>query len=202
MLVRIDVVNMNQNRLESLIHRARNKEPDAFDAIIDHFGPRLFGYACRMVGSRVDAEDLLQELFLRVVKKIEGYQHEGQFEAWLFRIATNLVRDRIRRLQRKPTHVSIDDNHDDERSTTQRFALTDPSATAPSESSEHRELCDQLQNALEQIPVAEREVVMLRHFSQLTFAQIAAAMETPLGTALAREHRGLRKLRLLMETPR
>jgi len=190
---------MNQNCLESLIQRAQNKEPDAFDEIIDHFGPRLFGYAYRMVGSRLDAEDLLQELFLRVVKQIERYRHEGQFEAWLFRIATNLIRDRIRRLQRKPPHLSIDGGREGERTETPPLVLADPSAAMPSESSERRELCDQLQHALQQIPVAEREAVMLRHFSQLTFAQIAAAMETPLGTALAREHRGLRKLRLLME---
>ena len=65
-----------------------------------------------------------------------------------------------------------------------------------------REEVDALQQALARLPAAEREVVMLRHFSQLSFAEIAEAMGTPLGTALARGHRGLAKLREWMTPAR
>jgi len=190
---------MTEQKLRDLIRRAQKRDADAFDELVDHFGPRLFGFCYRLTGSRCDAEDLLQELFLRVVRQLERYHHEGQFEAWLFRIATNLARDRIRRLRRRPEHVSIsreDDRGEDDASS---ILVGTGSEASPGEVAERREQVDRLQQALERLPNAEREVVMLRHFSQLSFAEIAAAMGTPIGTALARGHRGLLKLRAIME---
>ncbi len=188
---------MDEKRLEQLIAGAQAKNADAFDALIDHFGPRLLGYLSRLTGSRDHAEDLVQEVFLRVVRRIDGYRHDDLFEAWLFRIATNLVRDRIRRLKRTPPMGSIDTEavgSVEERNVGRRH-LSDSPAVAM----ELREETDRLQVALDQLPEAEREVVMLRHFSQLSFATIAKMMKTPLGTALARSYRGLARLRTMME---
>lgn len=190
---------MTEEQLKDIIRRAQAKDADAFDEIVDHYGPRLFGFLYRLTGSRIESEDLLQELFLRVVRGIDRYRHGDKFDGWLFRIATNLVRDRIRRIQRRPEHLSIhgagDGGGDQEKAP---MVLPDWSAPSPGESAERREDVDRLQVALERLPPAEREVVMLRHFSQLSFVEIAGAMGTPLGTALARAHRGLLKLRALM----
>jgi RNA polymerase sigma-70 factor (ECF subfamily) len=83
---------MTESELAELIGRAQGRDPEAFDRIIDAYGPRLFGYLYRLTGSREDAEDLLQETFLRVVRMIADYAHDGRFDAWIFRIATNLAR--------------------------------------------------------------------------------------------------------------
>jgi len=190
---------MTEPELRDLIRRAQARDADAYDVLVDHYGPRLFGFLFRLSGSRSDAEDLLQELFLRVVRQLERYQHEGQFEAWLFRIATNLVRDHIRRAKRRPEHVSIREGDEPSERPVGPALVSDARECDPGEMAETQEQADRLQDALGLLSEAEREVVMLRHFSQLSFAEIAAGMGTPIGTALARAHRGLLKLRAIME---
>jgi RNA polymerase sigma-70 factor (ECF subfamily) len=192
---------MSVDELTSLIERARNGHADAFDALVDLYANRLFGFLYRLTGSRTDAEDLLQELFVRVVRMLPRYEHRGALEGWLFRIATNLVRDHFRRVQRIPPTLSI---HAELNTGTAESGGSPPQhvdrgAEPPERAMQVREDADALQIALAQLPTAEREVVMLRHFSDMSFADIAEAMDTPLGTALARGHRGLAKLRSLME---
>jgi len=191
---------MADRDVASLIRRACAGEPEAFDAIIDAYGKRLHGYLYRLCGSRDDADDLLQEVFLRVVRTIGSYSHDGRFEGWLFRIATNLARDRIRRVKRSPKTLSLDApaGGDADRQA-ESWETEDENVPGPDAAMQSGEEADLIQQALGQLPDAEREVIMLRHFSQLSFAEIAESMETPLGTALARAHRGLAKMREWMQ---
>ena len=159
--------------------------------LVDAYGPRVYGLVYRLTGSRADAEDLLQEVMLRVVRRIGEYQHRGRVEAWLFEIAANLVRDRARRAAVRGTAGLVEPGPDPD----PLAEAPDPRQAAPDLRLRLREEIDELQEALRRLPPAEREVIMLRHFSQMSFQEIAAAMGTPLGTALARAHRGLRKLR-------
>jgi RNA polymerase sigma-70 factor (ECF subfamily) len=193
---------MDQALLASLIGRAKQRDPQAFDLLVDEYGPRLYGYLYRLTGSRHDAEDLLQDLFLRLVRMIKDYDHGARFEAWIFRIATNLARDRIRRARRASTTVSLDANgsgNPGNQGASSEEQLADTSWLAPDAPLEVCEEVDRLQQALWRLPAAERQVILLRHFSGMSFAEIAQAMGTPLGTALARSHRGLGKLREMME---
>jgi RNA polymerase sigma-70 factor (ECF subfamily) len=189
---------MDAERIEELVARAQRRDADAFDAIIDAYGPRLYGYFHRICGSREEAEDLLQELFLRVVRMIDRYEHQNQFDAWLFRIATNLIRDRVRKTRRTPATADIDSFGSD-------FAASSIDAEAPELQppaiAERREESDRLGAALAALAEPDREIVMLRHFSRLTFQEIADMLQKPLGTVLSRGSRALRKLRTLMESP-
>ena len=187
---------MEADRLSDVIRRAQAREPAAIDELVEAYHRRLYGYFYRLTGSRPDAEDLLQEVFVRVVRVISGYQHDGRFDAWLFRIAGNLVRDRIRRIQRSKVGEAPDDGAGGSDDWWNR--TPDESMDAPGDGLDRREQLDRMQTAIEQLPEAEREVILLRHFSQLSFREIADSMGTPLGTALARAHRGLTKLRELM----
>lgn len=193
---------MNPDELARLIERAKQLEAGAFDALVDAYGSRLFGYLYRLIGSRDEADDLLGELFARLVRTLPDYQHDGRFEGWLFRIATNLARDRVRKKRRAPITVSLDiegaGGQGDGEAASWR-ELADISGRPPEANLELEEEVDALQRALVQLPPAEREVILLRHFSGMSFAEIAEAMSTPLGTALARSHRGLARLRELME---
>ncbi len=195
------VGEVEPEQLATVIERAQRLEPDAYDTLVDAYGQRLFGFLYRLTGSREDAEDLLQEVFLRVIRTLPGYRHEGKFEGWLFRIAANLGRDRIRRARRTPTIISMsggrEEQNDSEAPTD--WDCSDQGEASPEKPVMRREQVDHMRAALEQLPVAEREVIMLRHYSAMSFAEIAALMGTPLGTALARAHRGLAKLRRLME---
>ena len=188
--------------LASLIERAQRNDPQAFEALVDLYASRLYGFLYRLTGQREDAEDLVQEVFVRLVRTIDRYQHDGRFEAWLFRIATNLARDRLRRVRRSIgttswEALSADSEHGGRAASGAR--MEDPSSPAPDRSINLEEDVDRLQHVLAKLPAAEREVILLRHYTQMSFAEIARTMGTPLGTALARSHRGLAKLRRMME---
>ena len=136
----------------------------------------------------------MQEVFVRVVRVIGRYEHDGRFDAWLFRIAANLARDRHRATARRPDVASLEAIE----------GAGGPCAEAKVGSAsacgfEMAEAMDRIQALMPRLPDAEREVILLRHYGHLTFAEIAAMMGTPLGTALARSHRGLGKLRAWME---
>ncbi len=190
-------MELTPTRLADLIQRAQAHDPAAFDDLIDAFGARLHGYLYRLIGSRDEADDLLQDVFLRVVRMIGSYRHDHRFEGWLFRIATNLVRDRIRKVGREPKVIPFDSGS--EGSGSAWTDADDDTAPGPEAAMQLADDVDALQEALAKLPEAEREVIMLRHFSDLSFSEVAAVMETPLGTALARAHRGLKKLRDMMD---
>jgi len=187
---------MSVVEFSDLIARAQRRDPAAFDVLIERYGPCLYRYFYRVTGRRADSEDLLQELFVRLVSTIRQYEDTGRFEAWLFRIATNLVRDRIRRIRtsREVKPKSTESDWSDEALT----QCADKFQPQPLDRLHRTEELDRLQRALNQLPEPERMVVLLRHYSQMSFREIADLMGTPLGTALARAHRGLTKLRELM----
>lgn len=187
--------------LAFLIERAKERDPRAFEELVDRYSSRLYGFVYRLTGQREEAEDLVQEVFTRLVRTIDGYSHDGRFEAWLFRVATNLARDRLRRLKRSVSLASSGGARDEDRddSSSSLHALADLSTPPPETPMRLREDVDRLQKALAKLPATEREVIMLRHYTDMSFAEIAQAMGTPLGTALARSHRGLAKLRKWME---
>jgi RNA polymerase sigma-70 factor (ECF subfamily) len=157
-----------------------------------------------MTGSRQDAEDLMQEVFVRLVRMIGTYKHYSRFEAWIFRIAANLARDRVRKFRRSPKLVALVESDAEGKALSGVASMDDlASADEPVDAGLVRsEAVDELHKALAELPAGEREVIMLRHFSQMTFKEIAETMEIPLGTALARGHRGLARLREIMEAGR
>ncbi len=192
----------------AIIQRAQRLDPAAFDVIVDAYAGRLCGFFRRLLGRCDDAEDLVQEVFIRVIRMIPQYQDDGRFEAWLFRIATNLVRDRIRERDRRPRVVGLDDVSAGGASEISDFKseISDLKVEISDFKSEipditvgggfdGAEATERLARAMDRLPDAEREVILLRHYGHLTFGEIAEMMGTPLGTALARAHRGLGKLR-------
>jgi len=189
---------MDRQGLADVIRRAQLMEPAALEALVDAYSGRVFGFVYRMIGSRDDAEDLVQEVFLRVTRTIGRYQDDGRFESWLFRIAANLVRDRGRRFGRQPNRVDVQSGEDAGGNGAAGMDGFAGSGAGPGWRMEFGEDVTGLTAALSQLPAAEREVIMMRHYSDMSFKEIAEAMGTPLGTALARAHRGLQHLRELM----
>lgn len=178
---------MDAAALDELLRRARRRDPEALSRLVEVYSPRVFGLLYRLLGDRDTAEDLMQETFLRVVRVIGDYEHVGKFESWLFRIAANLARDRARQHGRRGESASLDEHAD-------RFAATagtsDPAAAAV-----RAELDRRLEAALAGLSDADREIILLRHYSELPFREIAELLGIPLGTALARAHRALQRLR-------
>jgi RNA polymerase sigma-70 factor, ECF subfamily len=192
---------MDDSALAELIRGAQCGDSASFDSLVEEYAGRIFGFLCRMTGSTQDAEDLMQETFIRVVRTIAAYKHDGRFEAWLFRIAANVARDRLRRIKRTPKIagglVGPSLHAEDESNSASGLWATGEDRPADA-GLVHSEEMDALNAALAMLPDGEREVLMLRHFSELSFKDIAQALGCPLGTALARSHRGLARLRELM----
>lgn len=189
---------MDDAVLAEVIRGAQRGDEAAFDRLVSAYGRRIVGFLYRLTSSREEADDLAQEVFVRIVRTIASYRHDGRFEPWLFRIAANLARDRVRRLQRMPKIIPLETG---DGSPGKGSAASDrlESPTEPVEAAMmHREAVERLNRALAELPEAEREVLMLRHFSRMSFREISKATGSPLGTALARSHRGLARLRETM----
>jgi RNA polymerase sigma-70 factor (ECF subfamily) len=180
----------------SVVRRAKGLDAAAFEEIVDAYAGRLYGFFQRMLGGREEAEDLVQEVFVRVVKAIAEYREEGRFEAWLFRIAGNLVRDRLRR---EPRESALGTSGQDDALDLE--SRTDRCTGDAQDTLERSEDADRLQKCLTKLPTVEREVILMRHYGELSFAEIAEYTAAPLGTVLSRAHRGLAKLRQWMESP-
>ena len=177
--------------LSDLLARAAAGDQAAWRCVVDLYAGRVFALAKSRVRRADLAEDITQSVMVTVASKLGaqaagGYTEQGRFEAWLFRVAINRVRDEIRRLRRN-TDTSLDGER----------APEVPAASPPTTSG-FAELLPALRRAMATLGDADREVLELRHHGNLGFAQIAETLEEPLGTVLARHHRALRKLKSLL----
>lgn len=184
---------MDPAGLDRLLSRARRRDQRAMHELVDLYAARVYGLQYRLTGSRETAEDLMQETFLRVVRTIGEYQHDGRFESWLFRIAANLARDHARRNKRRGRPSTIDGLT--RAGEPVAFELADVGRPDPDQRLIVQEASERLSASLEQLSEHDREIVMLRYFSELPFREIAEMLNIPLGTALARAHRALKRLR-------
>ena len=167
---------MESSELYASIEAAKAGSAQGYEAILAEYNPRLYGYFYRMTSNRHDAEDLLGELVLRLVRVLPKYDERGRFEPWLFRIAANLVRDRFRRRKVAPAIVSFTRDDDE----------PDPINSVPGPAKAvdaallHQEACEQLDDALGTLDDSTREMIVLRHFSHMSYAEIAETMGCPI----------------------
>jgi RNA polymerase sigma-70 factor (ECF subfamily) len=187
---------MDARAIAELLARCQAGDKAAWDTLVDAYWQRLFGYALRATNNAELAQDLVQETFLRIVQRLSKYDDQGKFEAWLFRILVNLVRDHGRSLARHPMQSTVIESDGE------RIELTDElsgKVPAPYDPLHYREDVGALQVALQRLPEGDRQILLLRHFADMPFKDIARTLNCPIGTVLARAHRALGKLRSLME---
>lgn len=182
------------SELRALLEGAARGDQEAWRRIVGMYGRRVFAMA-RSRRLRPDAaEEVTQSVFATVAIKLResgGYEEQGRFESWLFRITINRVRDEIRRLQR---HAEPTDPIQ-----FQQLAGRTPGADAVARGEASGEL-ESLRDALNELSDADRDVIELRHHAGLEFKRIAEILGQPLGTVLARHHRALRKLKQFLES--
>ncbi|MBI4678780.1 MAG: sigma-70 family RNA polymerase sigma factor [Elusimicrobia bacterium] len=181
---------------EKLVERARSGDPEAFKDMVRSFGPRLFSYLAGRLKSREAAEDAYAEVWMRVWKGLASYQSLGKFQPWLFTIAHRLSLDLLEREAGRAS-VSIDAAPDEEGlPLSERWPSGEP---GPEREAMGRQAWEKVSAVLESLPEEQRQVFLLREFGGLSFAEIAAAMDCPLGTALARMRYAVLKLRQELE---
>ena len=197
--------------VEALIARAVTGDGDAWRGLVEAYTRRVFGLVLRSCGDRDLAEEVTQATFVKLVAQLTdggGYQERGRFEAFIFRIAMNHLRDEMRRRKRQARTMDMTggDDADGEASpwAGAQDGLGDRGAAAtrtphdPLEAVSTAEQVDRLRAAVATMSPADQEVLHLRHTAGLSFAQIAETLGQPLGTVLARGHRALGKLRAIM----
>ena len=158
--------------------------PPSWDEIVRTHSSRVYRLAYRLTGNRHDAEDLTQEVFVRVFRSLSTYT-PGTFQGWLHRITTNLFLDLARRRQR----IRFDSLPDD---APERLPGSEPS---PAEAYDDRHLDADIQAALEALPPEFRAAVVLCDIEGLSYEEIAATLGVKLGTVRSRIHRGRSQLR-------
>jgi RNA polymerase sigma-70 factor (ECF subfamily) len=174
---------MAQQDLESIIIGCKKGDQACFSQVVDLYGKRCFGYFYRLTGNREVSEDLLSELFVKLVEKIAGYKG-GSFNGWLFAMASNIFYDHLRFKQRQSRLL-------DEHKRRLEFK-SEPVENLPGDEA------GKMQSALGKLDADVREVILMRFYSQLSFKEIADSKGEPIGTTLSKVHRGLKRLRELM----
>jgi RNA polymerase sigma-70 factor (ECF subfamily) len=177
---------------EDLVGAFQSGDIAAFDQLVSRWDRRIQGVLYRFVGNHEEARDLSQEAFLRAYRSLGTFKHEARFSSWLYQIALNAARDRLRRRRRHPD-VSLDEVQDGADP-----ALRDarPSAFDLMESSD---LARAVKAAVKSLPDEQREVVVLKEYEGLTFPEIAETLGVPLSTVKTRLYRGLGQLRVRLE---
>jgi RNA polymerase sigma-70 factor, ECF subfamily len=177
---------------EELVTAFRGGDLSAFDVLVQRWERKIQGAVYRIMGSSEDARDLAQETFLRAYRGLPSFKSEARFSSWLYQIALNLCRDRLRQ-RRGKTLVSIDDL---DPATAARIERTGASAQDVVEA---QDLGRMVAAAMSALPEEQREVIALKEYQGLTFQEIADTLEVPVSTVKTRLYRGLVQMRERLE---
>ena len=177
--------NQQQNRSadELLVVRCQLGEPEAFDDLIARWHGPLWQYIRRMSGRDDEAQDILQDVWLRVIRGIARVRDGSRLRGWLFGITRRVLMDRLRRQYAMPPASDVS---------------TDDLAAEP-EPSDREQSLEAIDAAIETLPLIEREILTLFYLRDLSLAEIADALYIPIGTVKSRLFRARRMARAVIE---
>ncbi|HTH50839.1 MAG TPA: sigma-70 family RNA polymerase sigma factor [Pyrinomonadaceae bacterium] len=175
---------MNEIDGAELVRRARAGDGTAWEDIVSAYSRRIFNLAYRFTSSVDAAEDLTQDVFIRIYKTLDQYDSkQGDLSNWLMRLARNLIIDDYRHRQRNPQNSMADavDDH--------QYHLRAVGTSAHKEV-ERKELAAQVQQGIDKLPEDLRTCVILRDIEELSYAEIVDVLQIPEGTVKSRINRG------------
>lgn len=176
---------------EELVDACLAGDGAAFGVLVGRWERKIHGAIYRILGSEDEARDLAQEAFLKAYRGLRSFKREARFSSWLYQIALNLCRDRMRRRKGR-TLVSLDELDEG----TTGFLTAPPSAL---DLVEARDICRAVAAAVADLPPEQREVIVLKEYQELTFVEIAEILDVPISTIKTRLYRGLGQLRQSLE---
>lgn len=178
---------------ESLMALAKAGDKPAFERLVYRYEKPLYNYARRMLGNGADAEDALQETFLRLHQHKQRFRDGAVLRPWLYRIATNVCNDRLRYRKRHP-QVSLDAPvFDDANAPTLGSGLA-AQQPRPDEIAGECELAARLEAALETLDVKHRSVFLMARYEGLAYEEIAKSLRIPVGTVKSRMNKAVKFL--------
>ena len=175
----------------ALVEAARKHDPDAFEEIVTRYGARIFRLARNITRNREDAEEVSQDSFARAFLHFDSFRGDSHFYTWLTRIAINQALMKLRTRRRR----EIQDVCPDTREDTQFRAEVADDAPTPEQQYSQKELQRILASAMEELPLASREVLQLREVEERSTAETARILGLSISAVKSRMRRGRQRLR-------
>jgi RNA polymerase sigma-70 factor (ECF subfamily) len=177
---------------QQLVHLYVEGNTDALATLVNRYKDRIYTSIYLLVKDKYMAEDLFQDVFIRIIDTLKGgrYTDEGKFLPWALRIAHNMCVDHFRKIKRSPSIKTSDD-----RDIFEVLNFSEPSAETKMMQSQSHE---RVRKMIDMLPDDQREVIILRHYADMSFKEIASMTNCSINTALGRMRYGLINLRKLM----
>ena len=156
-----------------------------FDILFEQYKSSVYAFVRSMAHNNADADDLFQDVFIKIHHALPAYREQGKLKSWILRIAANTVRDKYRKKNSEVRNVSLEE-----------YACPKADPANQAECEEMREIMDR---AIRRLSVKLREVYLLRMDAGLSFREVAKILQVPRGTAIGRMHLALKELRSTYE---
>ena len=180
-------------RERMLLARLRERDERAFRELVDEHRDRVFNLTFRMLGNRAEAEDVAQEVFIAVFKTIETFREESKLSTWIYRVAVNHFKNRIKYLARR--HSKQQDELDETNDPGDGGMQAPSTPRRPDRQVEGAQLDKLMQEAIASLEEEHRTLVVLRDLEDLSIEEICEITGLPDGTVKSRIHRGRLALR-------
>ncbi len=177
---------------EQLVTRAREGDTEAMEELFQRYRQPLFRIVYRSVRNQDEAEDIVQDVFLKAFERLHLFKERSQFSTWLIRIAMNLCTDRARQSQRRQALLQREADH--------KLAwMTHPHPPDPEEVVQQNVFHEVFYKALNQLPEPQRQLILMRDIEQMEYEQIAEILKTTVGGVKLRVMRARRALKIQLE---
>lgn len=178
--------------MEELVAGMKRGDGKAFEEFVSRYEKTVYSIACRILGNTHDAEDASQEVFLRVFRHISSFREESSLSTWVYQITMNVCLDMIRRKNRHP-QISL--TSEDENGEDIQTELPDADERyQPEAHAEQQELRDTVRKAIDALPDEQREIIILRELTGLSYDEIARILAVSEGTVKSRLFRARERL--------
>lgn len=178
---------------EIIVQRALTGDAEAFGEIVRRWERRIFALAYGMLGREDDARDATQETFLAAFRNLRGFRGEAKVSSWLHRIAVNQCISRQRQAKVR-SEAALEDEQEKDAAT-----FVTPVQYSPARVVEGRQETVAVRRAINSLPIELRQVVIMKEFEELTFREIAEALDVPLSTVKSRLYTALKQLQMRLQ---
>jgi RNA polymerase sigma-70 factor (ECF subfamily) len=181
------------------IERTIAGDRDAFRFLVDRHSRYVFRLAYRLTGNQQDAEEVVQEAFLRAYQKLEQFEARANFGTWVYRIASNYAIDRMRQRRKEEARMEAPATRPEDGDNRDPLDLIPDSSPTPERLTQSVELKKRMQQALSELTEAERTAFVMRHWEGCGIEEISAALKTSSSATKNTVFRSVQKLRKLLE---
>ena len=189
----------NRDNEQEKIELCQSGNSEAFSFLVEKYKNLIYQLALRMTGNFHDSEDIAQEAFLKAYRFLHQYNPHYSFSSWLYKIALNIIRDRMRKKDFAiPFSIHQPDQAHEEIGNP-LFSGDDSLTVNPEEWQVRQENKQDLQSAINSLPLSHREIIILRHMQSLSYHEIAQVLNIPINSVKVRLHRARAQLKDFLE---